>query len=145
MRRSFCLIAQAPPLHPHVPNAAGSIGAMKKLKAILLAAMLSSVIGLAGCAEAPSYYRSYGYPTYGYYYPWWGHGRRDFDHGEHFDHDHDGHAFSPNRFGALGLHNGPALAQGAELHGDFRGGHPGGQAAVAKRSRSQWPYPSPEP
>jgi hypothetical protein len=103
---------------------------MKKLEPILLATILFSMIGLAGCAEGPGYYQSYGYPTYGYYYPWWGHGRRDFDHGERFntdhDHDYEEHAFSPSRSGAPEFHNGPALAQGAELHGGFGGVHPGG-------------------
>jgi len=99
---------------------------MKKLKPILLATALLLMLGLAGCAEAPGYYGSYAYPNYGYDYPWWGHERRDFDHGENFDHDHDGHAFSANRSGAPGLHSGAALAGGGGFHGGFGGGHFGG-------------------
>jgi hypothetical protein len=99
---------------------------MKRLKPILLATALFSMIGLAGCAEAPGYYGSYGYPTYGYYYPWWGRERRDFDHGEHFDHDHDGHAFSANDAGVSRFHSGAALASDGGFHGGFGGGHSAG-------------------
>src|SRR5262249_51285281 len=122
-RRSLCLIAQAPPLHPQRSRCRRRIGAMKKLTPILLAIALFSMIGLAGCAQAPGYYGSYGYPTYGYYYPWLGHERRDFDHGEHFDHHHEGHALSANRSGVPGFYSGAALASGGGFHGGFGGGH----------------------
>jgi hypothetical protein len=94
-----------------------------RLKPIFLAITFISMIGLAGCVDGAGHYGPYGYPSYGYYSsygPWWGDGRRDFDHRGHFDHDRfERHAFNSHVFGGAGFHNGRALGGGG---GHFGGG-----------------------
>jgi hypothetical protein len=100
-----------------------------KLKPILLAILFISMIGPAGCVDAPGYYGSYGYPSYGYYNsgPWWGYGREGFHNEERFDCGRfDGRTFSPYRFGGSGFHNDPVFAHDGGFHGSFGGGHFGG-------------------